>query len=253
MDREPRFALRALAGVTCLLGLLLSSGLRGQDQTAAPAARPSAPRMTVLLDPAHGGTDPGADLGNKVAEKDVTLAFALKLRNALTSEGFGVVLTRDSGASDAVPADQRAATANRSHSLACISLHATRSGSGVHVYTSALPPAGDTSDATLLPVPWEMAQEQFVNQSSQLAAGLKAALEPAGLPVTLGAATVPPLDSMMCPAIAVEFAPLNTLDASGKGAEDAQYQASAVRAMTAALLKWRAGASAPPPPQKGMP
>jgi len=58
---------------------------------------------------------------------------------------------------------------------------------------------------------------------------------------------------MMCPAIAVEFAPLNTLDASGKGAEDTQYQGSAVRAMAAALVKWRAAASAATTPEKGTP
>jgi len=253
VDKGSRFELCALAGTICLILLLRSAELHGQDQAAPAPPRPPVARLIVLLDPGHGGTDPGADLGNKVAEKDVTLSLATKLRTSLAAQGFGVVLTRDASAGDAIPSGQRAATANRSHALACISLHATRSGSGVHVYTSALPPAAGDQDTGLLPVHWNTAQEEFENQSVQLANAMKAALGPAGLPVTIGAATVPPLDNMMCPAIAVEFAPLNTLDASGKGAEDGGYQDSAVRAMTAALLKLRASESPAPASEKGTP
>jgi N-acetylmuramoyl-L-alanine amidase len=239
VDRRFQFAVCVLAGAAGLLLALRSAKLHGQEQALAAQAHPSMPRALVIVDPGHGGTDPGADLGNKVAERDVTFALATKLRTALAAEGMNAVLTRDAGASDAVSADQRAATANRGHAVACISLHATRSGSGVHVYTSALPALNDTEDPTLLPARWETAQEHFVTQSVRLAAALKAAFEPAGLPAALGTTTVPPLDSMMCPAVAIEFAPLNTLEASGKGAEDGHYQDSAVRAMVGALVKWR--------------
>ena len=251
MDRGSRFAVCALAGTICFILLLRSAELHGQDQSAPAPPHPLVARMTVLLDPGHGGSDPGADLGNKVTEKDVTLSLATKLRTALAAQGFGVELTRDAGAIDAIPSGQRAATANRSHAMACISLHATRSGSGVHVYTSALPPPTENQDTALLPVHWDTAQEQFVNQSIRLADAMKVAFGPAGLPVTIGVATVPPLDNMMCPAVAVEFAPLNTLNASGKGAEDAGYQDSAVRAVTAALVKLRTSESAAPASEKG--
>ena len=50
---------------------------------------------TVVLDPGHGGRDPGAIGVGGVREKDVTLALALRLRRQLETRGFRVVMTRD--------------------------------------------------------------------------------------------------------------------------------------------------------------
>ncbi|HEX3572629.1 MAG TPA: N-acetylmuramoyl-L-alanine amidase [Acidobacteriaceae bacterium] len=249
MDRRSKFVLCLIAGSAGLALTLRSSYVRGQEQTPAAQSRPAANRSVILLDPAHGGTDPGADLGDKIAEKDITLALAAKLRTALAAQGFTVVLTRDSAAADPVPAQQRAEIANHSRAIACISLHATRSDSGVHVYTSALPAQVESTD-TLAPIRWETAQESFVAQSLQLANGIKSALATAALPAQTGVATVPPLDSMTCPAVAIEFAPLNTIEAAGRNIDGAAYQDSAVRALTAALAKWRTDTSAPPPTPK---
>lgn len=237
--------------VPCLpAGLLLAGYAAGAQpaQQPAPATspRPPAQRTVVLLDPAHGGTDPGADLGDKVAEKAVTLALASKLRTVLGAQGFTVVLTRDSD-SGVLTADQRAETANRSHAMACVSLHATRSGAGAHIYTSALQPGSGSTDAAYVPKRWETAQEDFIPQSTRLAADLKAALSNAGLPTDIRAATVPPIDSLMCPAVAVEFAPMDSVAAGGKGAADGSYQDTAVQAIAAALGKWRTE-NAPQPP-----
>jgi N-acetylmuramoyl-L-alanine amidase len=251
--------------VVCLLagsGLLValrSVELRGQDPTAAPTAvqraaqpaaqpHPTAIRSVVVLDPAHGGTDPGADLGNKVAEKDVTLALATKLRAALAAQGFTVVLTRDADATAAVTSDQRAQTANRNRPMACVSLHATRSGSGVHIYTSALEPVSDSADSGFLPARWDTVQARFVAESTQLAAGLKAAFDAAGLPAEVRTATVPPIDSLTCPAIAIEFAPIQNLSTPGKTADDASYHDSAAKAIAAALGKWRTDTAPQPQP-----
>jgi len=47
----------------------------------------------VMLDPGHGGYDPGA-CGNGLQEKDITLAIALQLAPLLVANGVAVGLTR---------------------------------------------------------------------------------------------------------------------------------------------------------------
>jgi len=50
---------------------------------------------TVVLDPGHGGKDPGAIGYNSNKEKDVVLAIGLKLKKKLEEKGFTVKMTRD--------------------------------------------------------------------------------------------------------------------------------------------------------------
>ena len=253
MRAASRFVVCLFAGAGLLVALR-SAELRGQEQPAAQS-HPPVSRNVILLDPAHGGTDPGADLGNKVAEKDLTLALATKLRTALAAQDFTVVLTRDSDATT-VTSDQRAQTANHSHALACVSLHATSSGSGVHVYTSALQPASSASPENADVVPpmrWENLQEHFVTQSTQLAADLKSSFTAGSLPAEVRTATVPPIDNLTCPAVAIEFAPIHNISMPGKTADDPSYQSAAVNAITAALDKWRADTAPPQQPQPATP
>ncbi len=59
------------------------------------AANP-APLKTIVIDPGHGGGDPGARAADGVAEKDVVLAFAKTLQTALEKTGhYKVILTRE--------------------------------------------------------------------------------------------------------------------------------------------------------------
>ncbi len=63
-----------------------------------PVRGPADPsRPLVVIDPGHGGHDPGAINGEKgLKEKDVTLALALALRDALVAQGrVRVALTRE--------------------------------------------------------------------------------------------------------------------------------------------------------------
>lgn len=49
---------------------------------------------TIVIDPGHGGSDPGAVGLNKTFEKTMTLSMSLKLRDALAQKGARVVMTR---------------------------------------------------------------------------------------------------------------------------------------------------------------
>ena len=65
---------------------------------AAPIVPPTAggSRPLIVIDPGHGGIDNGASAPNGVREKDITLAFALQLRDLLVNSGlFDVAMTRD--------------------------------------------------------------------------------------------------------------------------------------------------------------
>ncbi len=55
---------------------------------------PSNGRKVVVIDPGHGGRDPGA-VSNHAVEKEVVLSISLKLRDLLESQGIEVIMTRD--------------------------------------------------------------------------------------------------------------------------------------------------------------
>ena len=50
----------------------------------------------ILIDPGHGGFDPGKVSPEGIKEKDINLAISLKLRDALNNLGFCAYLTRES-------------------------------------------------------------------------------------------------------------------------------------------------------------
>ena len=78
-------------------------------------------RPIVVLDPGHGGRDPGAK-GEASAEKDLTLAFARELRDVLAERGrVRVAMTRDDDTY--LTLDQRAEIARKLGASAYLSLH----------------------------------------------------------------------------------------------------------------------------------
>jgi len=129
----------------------------------------------------------------------------------------------------------RAETANHAQGGACLTIHATATGSGVHLFTSSLTP---TANARFLP--WPTAQSAYVTQSLKLESEIDSALAHTEIPVTLGRASVEPMDSMTCPEVAVEMAPLVAGHVTGaKPVTDAGYQKAVVDAIAAALEQWR--------------
>ncbi len=49
----------------------------------------------VVIDPGHGGVDPGAIGVDNIIEKDINLAISLYLKDILISNGYEVTMTRD--------------------------------------------------------------------------------------------------------------------------------------------------------------
>lgn len=247
----------ALAGAAAAAFAVLAQQ-RDQISSSAepPASAVSAMNTSlVVIDPAHGGTDSGAALNDHAMEKDVTLAIAVRLRSALMANGFTVVATREADVTDLLPTDQRAETANRTHAVACIVIHATAVGSGVHVYTSDMQPPAEQDEQTptaFVPIPWDTAQAKYVRQSLSLASNLSLALGQGSLPALVGHAPLRPLDNMMCPAVAIEVAPLLAPGVDPTPVTDANYQQHVVSTLTAALRAWRANpgisSAAEPPP-----
>lgn len=86
---------------------------------AAPAARA---RPVIIVDPGHGGIDPGAQ-GARAFEKDVVLAVALEIQRALlASRRFEVVMTRSTDVFMSL--DQRVKLSRKHQADLFVSVHA---------------------------------------------------------------------------------------------------------------------------------
>jgi N-acetylmuramoyl-L-alanine amidase len=86
---------------------------------------------TVVIDAGHGGYDRGGIPGQRVAEKEMTLDVAQRLKKTLAASGYRVVMTRDSDVF--VPLGTRVAIANSHPNAIFVSIHfnsAKRSGAG---------------------------------------------------------------------------------------------------------------------------
>jgi len=122
----------------------------GRPLVAPPAPRPLRPvvskRFKVVIDPGHGGKDPGATYG-RLAEKDITLDIALRVASALRSQGVEVVMTRTRD--EYVDLDERVSIANRSGPDFFISIHANAIARNAHSVSGAMtiyPPRGARGD-----------------------------------------------------------------------------------------------------------
>lgn len=92
-------------------------------QPAASRALPLRPYPTVVIDPGHGGVDPGAIGANGSHEKDIVLATAREFARQLAApHRFRVVLTREGD--EFVPLRERVARARAWKADLLVSIHA---------------------------------------------------------------------------------------------------------------------------------
>jgi N-acetylmuramoyl-L-alanine amidase len=101
------------------------------------ASRETAPgHPLVVIDPGHGGYDPGTQSSSGVLEKDLALQIAMRLKSSLESRGIRAEITRDSDIFLSLP--ERTRIANRDGADLFVSIHLNSSPNtettGIEVY-----------------------------------------------------------------------------------------------------------------------
>ncbi|WP_017297224.1 N-acetylmuramoyl-L-alanine amidase [Nodosilinea nodulosa] len=97
---------------------------RSVEPPATPPELPTVPngRVVVVIDPGHGGRDPGAVGINSLQEIQVIFPISLRVRDLLEAQGVTVVMTRQENVT--VDLQARTALANRAQANLFVSIHA---------------------------------------------------------------------------------------------------------------------------------
>ena len=236
------------------------SALKAQARARQAGDRP----LVVVLDPGHGGIDPGAEQG-KATEKDIMLSFARELREALLrADGFEVVLTRDDDSF--VSLERRVAVAHRARADIFISLHADAVSEGrahgATVYTlsesasdaasAALAERHDRADLlagldlsgaddVVADVLMDLARMETRPRAQQLARAIALAIADRKLPLNSRpqrAAGFSVLKSPDIPSVLLELGFLSS-QRDLKNLQNAEWRARMTRAIQSALDAWR--------------
>ena len=91
---------------------------------------------TIVIDPGHGGKDPGASGSRALHERSIVLSISAKLREVLTAKGYTVLMTRDTNLF--IPLKDRTKFATQHKADLFLSIHANGSESpqakGIETY-----------------------------------------------------------------------------------------------------------------------
>lgn len=179
-----------------ILDLRKVAASSAQGTQAQPGIKPTEPSgiHTIVIDPGHGGKDIGAAGPAGLMEKDITLAVARKLAAALQSTiNARVVLTREDDS--LLSLDQRTAIANQYKADLFLSVHmnaavvkgakgsetyflsleasdeiAKRAAESENASTSA---AKASASADLKLILWDLAQQEYLQESSRFAQAIQ--------------------------------------------------------------------------------
>ncbi|MEM9709786.1 MAG: N-acetylmuramoyl-L-alanine amidase [Pseudomonadota bacterium] len=262
---------RTPSGASLSLRLIPTTEEAFAANVRGPATEGTAPqprersRPLVMLDPGHGGLDPGAEAGS-LNEKELMLAFARELEEALIRSGFfDVALTRDRD--EFVPLDRRITRARAAGADVFVSLHAdevpegTPDVSGITVYTLGptssdevsqrlaerhdrddllsgvtLPEPGDEIAVLLM----DLARQDTQPRSQALAATLRTAFEGESLamaPRPLRSAEFSVLRAPDIPSVLIELGFLSSA-ADRARLVDPEWREAAIRALMSGLGQW---------------
>jgi len=172
----------------------------------------------IVIDPAHGGTDDGAQGPNGTFEKDIVLRYARQLRAEFERLGYRVVMTRNDDSNPSY--EDRAATANAYRDAIFISIHVSSTGkigtARAYSYQFSAPSGPDSAAAPKSLVVWEEAQRPYLDASHRLADILQIELAQRfpGSPTASTAFGIRELRSVAAPAIAVELSSVAVPDGS---------------------------------------
>lgn len=145
----------------------------------------------IVIDPGHGGKEKGAVGPTGIEEKDICLAIAKELEKLINESGLRAILTRSSDRN--ISLEERTAIANRYQADLFISIHANASPrpstKGIETYFLSLEASDDEARMVaalenkafgfegkaieelgdLEFILWDMAQTEYLEESSQLA------------------------------------------------------------------------------------
>ena len=134
-------------------------GIIQAQKQSEPQPKPSVPdsltrefgltAKTIVIDPGHGGKDPGALGRGTLQEKAIVLGISKKLREVLTRRGYTVLMTRDTNRY--IPLKQRTAFATQHKADLFLSIHANasenRKATGIETYYLSVTSMDSASEA----------------------------------------------------------------------------------------------------------
>ncbi|NWQ39495.1 cell wall-binding repeat-containing protein [Bacillus sp. EB106-08-02-XG196] len=108
---------------------------------------------TIVIDPGHGGTDPGA-VQNGYVEKNLNNQFSLKFADKLQKLGANIIYTRNPNSDNFIDLPERASFANTTNADLFVSIHhdsnVSTSPSGFSIHYSSYRPAIEVNDVYVL-------------------------------------------------------------------------------------------------------
>lgn len=213
---------------------------------------------TIVIDPGHGGKEVGAVGPGGLMEKDITLAVARKLANALASKtGARIVLTREDDS--LVSLDQRTAIANQYKADLFLSVHmnaaVVKNAKGSETYFLSLEASDElakkaaenenvvssgSSSSDLNLILWDLAHQAYVDESSRFAQAIQEELNSATSVANRGVKQAPfkVLVGATMPAALVEVGFITNPEEEVK-LQSEEFQNLMVDALTRAVQRYK--------------
>ncbi len=202
-------------------------------------------KFLVILDPGHGGSDTGYLGSTRVAEKDIVLDLAKKIKEAALQNQVEVVLTRDSDFEQRPK--ERIDVAQKNQGKLFLSLHCNASFSdraaGIHLYVSnslgitQLDRLPTDVDKTSLPgaTMEAVSQEEYLAQSRRFGRILQTELETLSpTPILLTEIPLATLAAVYMPSVLIEIGYLSN-EADEARLTDADNLASIAKEIVEAI------------------
>ncbi len=243
-----------------------------ESTTLLPSAVPQ--KHVIVIDPGHGGSETGAIGPDGTNEKDVVLGIARKLKSVLENSGNRVILTRDGD--QQITLDDRTALANNNKADLFISIHANATlrgyGKGAETYYLSTKATDDEArnlaavennaiglnqDGSgvgndLKLIRWDMAQTEYLSESSQLAELVQKEMNET-LGITSRGIKQAPFRVLMgatMPAVLIEIGFINN-PAEEKMMKDSEYQMKIAKAIFRSVQSFQLAQSNPVALQSG--
>lgn len=236
--------------------------LPGTDLLPAPAPAVDPPGIrTIVIDPGHGGKESGAVGPGGLLEKDATLAISRKLAAALQRRlGTRVVLTRTGD--ELVTLDHRTAIANQYKADLFLSIHLNASlipgAHGSETYflsveasdelsrqaaereNASAPAASQPGGSDLRLILWDLAQQEYLKESSRLAEIIQTEMNGATGVQSRGVKQAPfkVLVGATMPAALIELGFISNPQEEAK-IQDASFQDAIVNALSTAVERYK--------------